>query len=184
MAAKRSPLIVAYALGIARYVGLELQVRPVDLANLGGVGEAEKALDLEGVGGGRAQPLRDLAAQRARHLLFDLEPDHLTAPPLAQRRLVFDHEVRGLVVDFDFAVADDAEGAGAGDLVAGKHLVQEQVDQRVDGHDLDPPLGRQPRRQGDEAVEIGRARARAPSASAVAARPAQLEGQREARDWG
>ena len=67
---------------------------------------------------GDAQLVGDLAPQRARHLLFDLEPDHLAAPALAQRRFELDHQIRGLVVDFDFAVADDAEGAGAGHLVA------------------------------------------------------------------
>ncbi len=56
--------------------------------------------------------------------------------------------------------------------------MQEQVDQRVDGHHLDPPFAHQPRRQRDEAVEIGwhahqrRQRLHRP-------RPGQLKGQRE-----
>ena len=80
-----------------------------------------------------------------RHLLLDLEADHLPAAALPQRGLELDHEVGRFVVDFDFAVADDAEGARADDVVAGEHLVEEEVDQRVDGHDLDPPLGHEAR---------------------------------------
>src|SRR6185312_6979562 len=98
-------------------IGGKLQIRPVDVADFGRVREAEEALDLEGVFGRRVEALGNLPAQGPWHPLFDLEPDHLPAPPLPQRRLELDHEIRRLVIDFDFAVADDPERARADDLV-------------------------------------------------------------------
>ena len=41
----------------------------------------------------------------------DFEPDHRSAPAPLQRRLEEAHEVFGLFLDFEIAVADDAEQA-------------------------------------------------------------------------
>src|SRR5690606_12158398 len=122
----------------ARVIGLEFQIRPLDITDLARVRQAEEALHLKDIAIRYAQLLADLALERPRHGTLDLEADHLPAPALAQRGFEFHHEVSRLVVNFDFAVTDHAEGACPHDLMARKHLVEEELHQRIDGHDLSP----------------------------------------------
>ena len=67
------------------------------------------------------------AAQRFRHLGFHLEPDHRSAATALQRGLEQADQIFGLFLDFEFGVADDAEGALALDGVAGKQPADEQA---------------------------------------------------------
>ncbi|MNL80874.1 hypothetical protein D3C87_2078350 [compost metagenome] len=59
--------------------------------------------------------------------------------------------------------------------MAGEHLVEEQLDQRIDGHHLAAPLRDQPGGQVDEAVEIA-GNAHQGGQGQVIVRALQLEG--------
>ena len=50
-------------------------------------------------------------AQVLGHRRLDLEADHAAAPALLQRRLEQAHEILGLFLDLEIAVADDPERA-------------------------------------------------------------------------
>ena len=59
---------------------------------------------------------------------LDLQPDDRAAPAPLQRAFEEPHQILGLLLDFDVAVADDAEAALPDDLEAGKQ-------QRAEGDD-------------------------------------------------
>ncbi len=67
-----------------------------------------------------ASASRDEGAQALGHRRFDFEPDHRAAAAALQRRLEQPHEILGLFLDHDVAVADDAKGALPAHLVARK----------------------------------------------------------------
>ena len=92
----------------------------------------------------RAQPLR--------HAGVDLETDHRAAPPPLQRALEQAHQVFGLFLDFDVAVADDAEAAVPCDLVAGEQLADEGEDDLFEQNEAQRS-SRARVRQLDEAVD-------------------------------
>ena len=68
--------------------------------------------------GRHAELAGDEVAQFVRHLAVELDADHRTAAAALQRRLEEADQILGLFLDLDIAVADDAERAGALDLVA------------------------------------------------------------------
>ena len=74
----------------------------------------------------------DEGAQRLRHAGLDLEADDRAAAAALQRALVQAHEVLGLLLDLDVAVADDPERALAEHLEAGKQQADEGDDQAVE----------------------------------------------------
>ena len=111
---------VAHALGMARNVGRELEVGPVQPRQLRQLVHRQHAIDQEHfVVGGRKSALHE-QAQFLRHLRVDLEPDHRSAAPALQRGLEQADQILGLFLDFDFGVTDDAEGALALHGVAGE----------------------------------------------------------------
>ena len=63
--------------------------------------------------GRHAELAGDEVAQFRRHLAVELDADHRTAAAALQRRLEEAHQILGLFLDLDIAVADDAERAGA-----------------------------------------------------------------------
>ena len=112
--------IVAHALGEARVVGLESQVRPVDADDLAEVVQRQQAVNREALVGGGAEFVGDEQAQLLRHAGVDLQPDDRAAPPPLQRALEEEHEVLRFLLDFEVRVADDAEHALPVHLVAGE----------------------------------------------------------------
>ena len=60
------------------------------------------------------------ARSACRHARFDLEPDDRPAAAALQRAFEQPHQILGLFLHFDVAVADDAEAAVPDDLEAGK----------------------------------------------------------------
>ena len=64
------------------------------------------------------------AAQLGRHRRLDLEPDHRAAAAALERGLEQPHQILGLFLDLDVAVADDAERALPLHRVAGKQLAE------------------------------------------------------------
>ena len=71
--------------------------------------ERQHAVDQDDAGRHDVDVAGDEGAQRFRHARLDLEPDDRAAPAALQRALVKPHEVFGLFLDFDVAVANDAE---------------------------------------------------------------------------
>ena len=120
MAAKQSPPWSRMRSGIARIVGHEFEVGPVEAHELGQLVERQHAVDQEHLVVAAGERALHEAPQLRRHRGFDLEPDHRAAPAPLEHGLELAHQVFGLFLDFDFAVADDAEGALPFDRVAGK----------------------------------------------------------------
>ena len=119
--------MVAHPLGMARHVGHEFEVGPVEPGELRELVHRQHAVDQKHLVVGGGKRLLHEAAQRFRHLGFHLEPDHRTPPPPLQRGLEQADQIFGLFLDFEFGVADDAEGALALDGVAGEQAADEQA---------------------------------------------------------
>ena len=105
--------------------------------------------------GDRERPLHQ-RAQRLRHPLFDLEPDHQAAPALLQRTLEEAHEVFRFFLDLDVGVADQPEGSLAAHLVAGEEPRDEQPDRVFEEHEAERVASSALRGTLDEAVEAER----------------------------
>ena len=144
--------IVAHALGEARIDRRKLQLRPVDADDLAELFEREQAVDQDDAGGDDVDVAGDECAQPLRHARVDLEADDRTAPPPFQRALEQAHQVFSLFLHFDVAVANDAEAAVAGDLVAGEKLADEGEDDLFEQDEAQRP-GAARVRQLDEAVD-------------------------------
>ena len=126
IAAKQSPPWSRMRSGIARRIGHEFEIGPVEAGELRHLVERQHAVDLEyAVVGGVERALHE-ALQFHRHVGLDVEPDHRTAAPALERGLEQPHQVFGLFEDFQFRVADDAERAHALHRVAGEQLADEQ----------------------------------------------------------
>ena len=95
---------------------------------------------------GDAQFAGDELAQLRRHLAVELDADHRAAAAALQRGLEQAHQILGLFLDLDIAVADDAERAGALDLVAGEQLADEQADRLFERDEADTRALRSGRR--------------------------------------
>jgi hypothetical protein len=112
--------MVAHPLGMARHIGREFEVGPVEPRELGEFVHRQHAVDQKHLVIGRRKRLPHEAAQLFRHLGFHLQPDHRTPPPPLQRGLEHADQIFRLFFDFEFGVPDDAEGALALDGVAGE----------------------------------------------------------------
>src|SRR5262249_7190402 len=135
--------------------GREQQIAPVvdddrlDVADIDHAGEIE---DVDRLG-------RDLelveqeVAQVGRHGGVDRDRDQIAAAPAPESALVQQHEILGLLVDLDVAVADQAEEAALGDLVTGEQPRQKDVDQLLERQEADGAAG-----QAHEAVDLRRQR--------------------------
>ncbi len=146
--------MVAEALGEARIVGLELEVRPVDADELAELVERQHAVDQEDLVVAHAELAGDEVAQLLRHGGVDLETDDLAEAPALQRGLELAHQVLGLFLDFEVAVADDAETALPLHLVAREQPADEQADHLLQRDEaLHAALAV---RQADEAVDLRR----------------------------
>src|SRR5204863_4164231 len=108
-----SPAIVADPLGKARREGRELEVGPVLLDQSREVGDAEEAGRFVDQGLARIEALADQSFQRVGNLFLELEADHPAAAAPLQGGAVEAHQILGLLLDLDIAVADDPEGAAA-----------------------------------------------------------------------
>ena len=144
--------VIANALGIARVIGHEFEVGPVEPGELRQFVERQHAIDQEHfVVGDRQRALHE-QAQFRRHLGVDLEPDHRTAPALLERGLVQPHQVLGLFLDFHFRVADDAEGALPVDRIAGEQAADELLRRLLERNQAQALSGTA--RQADETLEL------------------------------
>ena len=180
MAAEAVAVVVADALGIARRIGRELQVRPVDGDKLREIVQGQQAVDQEDLVGRHGQRLGDELAQAFRHRRLDLEADHRAAAAALERALEEADQVLGLFLDLDVAVADDAEGALPVDLVAGEQAVDEQRHRLFEADEA--VLAVVVRRQADEALDrAGHAQQRRHALAVGLAR--HLQRDASGRDW-
>ena len=144
--------MVADALGKARDEGLELEIGPLVENELLGIGIADQAAaghddivrNIELVG--------DELAQRFRTGGINLHADHRAAAAALERAFEQADQVFGLFLDFDVAVADDAEQALPEHIVAGKHARNEQAKHLLERDE--PGAGPLGRRQSDESFEL------------------------------
>src|SRR5205807_7775882 len=90
---------IADALGKARIVGREQQIRPLVDDQLLGVDQSENAVMAEHVAVGSVELLGEEAAEALRHAAIDAEADDMAAAATLQRRLVETDEILGLLLD-------------------------------------------------------------------------------------
>ena len=84
------------------------------------------------------------------------QADHLAAAAALQRGLELAHQVLGLLLDLEVAVAQHPEGAEPEHDVAGEEAVEEHLEQRLERQEPDLPL--RARRQPHEARHLRRHR--------------------------
>ena len=119
--------MIANAFGMARHIGHEFEIGPVEPRQLRQFVHRQHAIDQQNlVVGGGERALHE-GAQFFRHLGFDFEPDHRSPPPPLQRGLEQADQIFGLFLDFEFGVADDAESALTFDGIAGEQPADEQT---------------------------------------------------------
>ena len=136
----------------ARREGRPLQVAAAVQHQFAHVGHAQQALDLDGGVGADAQFLHDHAAQPVGRARRDLQPHDLAPAAALQRGLELAHQVLGLVLKLQVAVAQHAEAAMADVPIAGEQRRQVHQQQVFQPHETLPA------RQGDEPRELGRDR--------------------------
>ena len=144
------PGMIANALGVARIVGHEFEVRPVETHQLGELVERQHAIDQENLVVGARERLLHEPAQLHRHGRLELEPDHRSAPSALEDRLELAHQIFRFFLDLDLRIADDAEGALSLHCVAGEQPGDEQPDHLLErdhpGVDAPSALGRRMKR--------------------------------------
>src|SRR5258705_620433 len=178
--------VIANALGIARIVRHELEVRPIEACELRELVERQNAVDQNHLVVADREGARHEAPQLGRHCGVDLEPDRRAAAAPLEHGLELAHEILGLFLDFDFAVEDDAEGALPLDRVAREQPADEQAGCLLDrdhakaGDTVDY-------RQLDEALDLVRqADERVHRAAVAGAGKLQRDGEAEIgdeREW-
>jgi hypothetical protein len=126
----------ADAFGETRAVWLEFEVGAVAVNQRRQRGDANEAVNL---GDDRLVPHHLFAqngGQVGGHVGVHFEQDHAPAPPPPDRGAEQAHQILGLFLDFNVAVADDAEGALRAYGEAREQNVAEHFDHRFDRHPL------------------------------------------------
>jgi hypothetical protein len=124
--------VIADAVGIARRVGNEFEVRPVEARDLRHFVQRQHAVDVEHAGLAGIERALHEALQFRRHPRLDVEPDHDATAAALERGLEQPHQVFGLFEDFHLRVADHPERARAFHRIAGKKLADEQAGRALD----------------------------------------------------
>ena len=171
--------IVADALGKARIIGLELEVRPVETDELGKLVQGEHPVEDRKFPRRRHRvPRPRNAAQLLGHETVEFDPDHRTAAAALQRAFEQEHQILGLFLDLEIAVADDPEEPMTAHLIAGKQALREHADH---GFERDEALALLAELVGeaDESLDLGW-QADQGFPVLLVARPEQFEGDRKA----
>ena len=144
--------VIADAFREARVVGHEFEVGPVEAHQLRQLVERQHAVDQEDLVVAASKRALHEAPQLSGHRRFHLEADHRAAPAALEHRLELANQILGLFLDFDFGVADDAEGALPFERITRKQLADEQSGELLDGDDARRRsiTGRQP----DETIDL------------------------------
>ncbi len=150
--------VIADAFRETRLERRELQLRQVGRDQLLELGQAELAVDLDHVLRLGLQALDDEAPELVGHRGLHLHPHDQAQPPALQPRLELAHQVLGLFLDLDVAVADQPEEALALHLAAGKQPVQEEDQEALQREEAAGVLAAPAGRQFPEPVDLGRHR--------------------------
>ena len=155
---------------------------PVERVELAEFVERQRAFDQEGLIIGDAERAGHEAAQFGRHRRVDFEPDRGSAAAALERTLEHTDEILRFFLDFDVAVAEDAERPLAAHGIAGKQTPDEQADRGLKGDETRRRLLASIR-QTDEALDLRRhADQRIHAAAVGVARKLQREREAEIRN--
>ena len=124
--------VIADAVGIARRVGHEFEIRPVELRELRHLVQRQHAVDFEHAAIGGTKRALHKVLQLGRHVCFDVEPDHQSAATALQRGLEQPHQVFGFFKDFQFGVADNTERADSLHRIAWEELADKKTGRAFD----------------------------------------------------
>ena len=113
--------------------------------------KADHPLDLDHFGILDVQLVHDLGLEVGRRARADLKPHHLAPAAALERGFEFAHQVFGLFLDLQIAVAQHAEQAGPRQFVARKQRPDMQAQQVFERQEPHLPLGGG---QADEAVDL------------------------------
>ena len=132
---------VADALGKARAVWPEQEVRAVRHDQPLDVGQGEQAVEDDDVLGRDAQSRPDRGAQTRRHAGLDGQADDRAAGALLERAFEHAQQVLGLLLDLDAAVAQDPEYPVAPDLRAREEPVEIEPHDPLQAQEATPRAG-------------------------------------------
>ena len=170
--------VLAHPLGEARDERREFEIRPIERDEPRQFVEREHAFDEDDAGGDDIDVAGDEGAQRRRHARLDLQPDDRPAFAHLERAFVEPHEVLGLLLDLDVAVANHAEDALSDHLETGKQQRAERHDDLFERDEL-LRAAASGFRQFHEALDlVGKAHQRVHDAAVLEV--LQLQCQREA----
>jgi hypothetical protein len=131
MADRQSPPCSRMRSGKPGRVGLEFQVRPLQIDDLGQVVERQQTFGQEDLRVVHIQGIGNELEQGRRCRVLYFQTDHRSAPAAFQGAFEQAHQIFGLLLDFQVTVPDDPEGAFAADLVAREQPVDETDRQPV-----------------------------------------------------
>ncbi len=106
------------------------------------VGGADQPVDLDHLVLGDAEFLHDQRAELRGGPRGDLHPHHFAPAAALQRHLEFSHEVLGLLLDLEIAVAQHPEGAVADHPVAGEEAFEMEEQEFLERKEAVLPGGR------------------------------------------
>ena len=122
------------AFGVARVVGIELQILPVLLDHRRKPADRKQAPALDHQRMIQPQLLAQQFFGSGIEVFLQVQQDHLAAPPPLDRSTEVADEVLGVFLHFDVTVAQHAERAVAQDLEAGKQQRRMAPHQFLDPH--------------------------------------------------
>src|SRR5208282_4047283 len=140
---------IADALGKTRIIGREQKIAPFADDQFPGARQSHEAVDLGDVSVCDTKLVDHKARYRGRHPLVDDEMDDVAAAAALERRFEDADEVLRLFLDFDLAVAQDAEQAETQNLEAWKQAIEEEAYDALDRQE--PYLAP---RQPHEAIDL------------------------------
>src|SRR6516165_11820839 len=135
------PGVIAYALRVARVIGNELQIRPIEQwRELRELIEGQHPVDEKNliVRAGERALHEDL--QVRRHCRLELEADHRSAAAPLEHRLELAHEILCFLLDLDLGIADDPECPLPLDRIARKQSSDEKASCLLKRDDAGNPL--------------------------------------------
>ena len=143
------PVMLANAFRVAWRIGIELEVGPILLHNVGQARHPQHSIDLDERCTRRRQPVAQQSLGSRVEFGFQLQLDHLSAPAALDRAAEGANQILGLFLDLDIAVSQHAKHAASPDLEAGEQMFGKTGDEVLDP-DIDRLFTRHPQeaRQG------------------------------------
>ena len=131
------PVMLQDALGKTRRVGLEFERRQIGLDQLRKVRDPDQPAAFRDQCRIRPSPFAHQRLDVGGRIVVEFDPDDPPAPSPLDRRAEISHQILGLIVDLDVAVAKDTERAVSDLGEAGEQLIEMGDDRRFDGNEAD-----------------------------------------------